>query len=105
MLLNPYRFGGGTPGNPLSHLYDEDTGTRPSWNSGNALEADFAIEFTFASAKAIDGIRFAGYDNNTRFSTTYTAKYWDGAAWVLAGTVSGLTWPGSFTYSSVATIV
>jgi hypothetical protein len=95
----------GDSGTSVSALYDEDTSTRIIFNLVKIAEPDFAIEFEFASAKAIDGIRFAGFDTDNRHSSTYTVKYWDGAAWVLSGTVSGLTYPGNFTYSSVATIV
>lgn len=94
-------------GGLLGRLSDGNTGTNyglpPSWTEATVEGGSFYLQWDFgANVANIDGVKFAGYDNNLRFPAAFSLAYSDdGSSFTVKDSVSGLTYPGNFTLTSL----
>ena len=90
---------------PVSTLDDNNTSTRPYWDEATAEGAGFWVQWDFGTARFIDGFAQAGFDNSSRFIQSCLIECSDDAVyWEARARLSGLTYPGNFTFSAVIAV-
>lgn len=88
----------------LADLVDGNTNTRCFWTNNTAEDPSFWIQFDFGAGDAtkVNGLKQAGFDTNNRYMAGFTVQFSDdGVSWTPLGTLSGLTYPGNNTLSSL----
>jgi hypothetical protein len=89
----------------LSLLFDGDLSTRVYWTAAHAEDPSFYLSVDLGSDTAVDGVKQAGFDNNSRYMDGFTLQYSDdNSSWTTATTKSGLTYPGNNTLSATYSI-
>lgn len=87
----------------LASLNDGSVSTRCYWSASTVAASDFAITFDFGSGNAylIDNFKQGGFDTSGRhIQGAIVESSNDGISWSLLKSVSGLTYPGSYTLSA-----
>lgn len=81
----------------VSALNDNDLLTRCYWDVAPTLW----IALQLGTPTQVNSIKLGAYDNSARYPTAFTLKKSDdGVTWTTVGSVSGLTYPGEFTFSA-----
>lgn len=86
----------------LADLDDANTSTRCYWSEATAEGGGFYISWDFGTDTEINGFAQAGFDNSARYMQALTLQWSDdNSAWTTKATLSGLSYPGNNTMSSV----
>ncbi len=90
----------------VADLKDGSVSTRVYWDESTVENPAFWIKWDFGSAQTVDGTRFSGYDNSTRYPSGFTFQWSDdNSSWTTQRSVSGVSYPGNNTYTDVIALV
>ena len=78
----------------LDALQDTDLATSCRFSGVHVRSGGFALHLDIGSAKDVTGIRIGSADVYERYLAGFTLQYWDGAGWVVSGSINRAPWPG-----------
>lgn len=86
-------------------LWDNLLTTQEYWNNiidGKIGSTELIFKWDFATPKEIIGIKIGGYDNSNRYPSNFVVECSDdNSNWTTVTSITGLTYPGNFTLSSL----
>lgn len=89
-------------GGSLPEMIDGSLSTRCYWSEATAEGGGFYLKWDFGAPRVIDGVKLGGYDTSNRYPSGFDLQYSDdNSSWTTQATISGLTYPGNNTLSSL----
>jgi hypothetical protein len=91
-----------TSGGTTADLIDGSLSTRCYWSEAVAEGAGFWLKWDFGAPRIIDGVKLGGFDTSNRYPTGFKLQHSDDdSSWTTQATISGLSYPGNNTLSSL----